>query len=49
MRNRQKQRELKRKQKREEMLDTRNSYGYKDLTPYTAVLNIRSKEASKVS
>ncbi len=37
MRNRQKQRELRRQQKKEELLDRRNSCGVKDLTAYNAV------------
>ena len=48
MRNRQKQRELRQKQKKEEMLDKKNLYGYMDLTPYEAVLSIRKKANSTV-
>ncbi|MHB1654406.1 MAG: hypothetical protein ACYCVD_18340 [Desulfitobacteriaceae bacterium] len=45
MRNRDKQRELKRKQ-REESLDKRNSAGYLDLTAFSAVARIRNEAKS---
>ena len=42
MRNRQKQRELHRKQTREKMIDKSNYCGVKDLTAYNAVMRIRT-------
>ncbi len=43
MRDRKQQRMNRRKKHYEEMLETHNSYGYKDLTPYAAVLNMKNK------
>lgn len=49
MRDRQKQRELKRKQKKEEIIDKRNSYGIKDLTAYNAVLQIKTNGTANIA
>ena len=49
MRNRQKQRELKKKQRKEEIIDKRNSYGIKDLTAYNAVLQIRTNGKANIA
>lgn len=38
MRNRKKQRELKKRQRREERLDKKNEYGKLDPTPYSAIV-----------
>lgn len=48
MRDRQKQRELRRKQKKEEIIDKRNGYGIKDLTAYNAVLQIRTNNKANI-
>lgn len=42
MRDRKKQRELKRQRKKEEGIGRENCYGYKDLTAYNAVQQIRT-------
>lgn len=47
MRNRNRQREL-RRQQREECLDRRNAEGYLDLTPFIAVEAIRREEKSSL-
>ncbi|MBQ6104762.1 MAG: hypothetical protein IJL03_02315 [Lachnospiraceae bacterium] len=49
MRNRQKQRELRRSQKKEETIDKRNGYGIKDLTAYNAVLQIKTKGKANIA
>lgn len=49
MRNRQKQRELRRKQKKEELLDRRNDCGVKDLTAYNAVLQIKTNGKADIA
>lgn len=49
MRNRQKQRELKKKQRKEEIIDKRNDYGIKDLTAYNAVLQIRTNGKANIA
>ena len=46
MRNRQKQRANRKLKPKEERIDIRNAYGYKDPTAYLAVKNIVSKEAT---
>ena len=43
MKNRKRQRENKKLKSKEEMLDKRNGRGIKDLTPYNAVLQIRTQ------
>ena len=48
MRNRQKQRELHRKQVKEAMIDKRNSWGTKDLTAYNAVMQIRTNGKANI-
>ena len=48
VRDRQKQRELRRKQKKEESIDKRNGYGIKDLTAYNAVLQIRTNNKASI-
>ena len=42
MKNRVKQRENRKIKHQEELLDKRSLYGYRDLTPYNAVLQIKS-------
>ena len=49
MRNRQKQRELRKKQIREKNIDKRNGYGIKDLTVYNAVLQIRTNRKANIT
>ena len=44
MKNRKRQRRNRRLKHREELLETRNAYGYQDLTPYQAVLKKRQSE-----
>ncbi|MBQ3431963.1 MAG: hypothetical protein IJG23_04180 [Clostridia bacterium] len=46
MRNRKRQRQNRKKKHHEELLDRRNSFGYKDVTAYEAVKSIRNKESS---
>lgn len=48
MRNRQKQRELRRKQSKEQIIDKRNGYGIKDLTAYNAVLQIKTNGKANI-
>lgn len=48
MRNRQKQRELRKKQRKEELIDKRNNCGVKDLTAYNAVLQIRTNGKANI-
>lgn len=48
MRDRRKQRELKRKQRKEEIIDKRNDYGIKDLTAYNAVLQIKTNHKANI-
>lgn len=48
MRNRQKQRELRRAQRKESMIDKRNSCGVKDLTAYNALLQIRTNGKANI-
>lgn len=49
MRNRQKQRELKRQQKLEDSIGKRSGCGYKDLTPYNAVRQIRTNGKANIA
>lgn len=49
MRNRQKQRELRRSQKKEAIIDKRNGYGIKDLTAYNAVLQIKTNGKANIA
>lgn len=48
MRNRQKQRELRRKQSKEQIIDKRNGCGIKDLTAYNAVLQIKTNGKANI-
>ena len=48
MRDRHKQRELKQKKRKEELLDKRNGCGVKDLTAYNALLQIRTKGKANI-
>ena len=48
MRNRQKQRELHRKQTKEKMIDKSNYCGVKDLTAYNAVMQIRTNGKANI-
>ena len=48
MRDRKRQRMNRKKKHYEEMLETHNSYGYQDLTPYAAVLSMRKNESHTV-
>nr|DAZ19396.1 MAG TPA: hypothetical protein [Caudoviricetes sp.] len=48
MRNRQKQRELRKKQRKEELIDKRNACGIKDMTAYNAVLQIRTNGKANI-
>lgn len=48
MRDRHKQRELRQKQRKEEMLDKRNECGIKDLTAYNAVMQIRTNGKANI-
>ena len=48
MRNRQKQRELRKAQRKEAMIDKRNSCGVKDLTAYNALLQIRTNGKANI-
>ena len=49
MRNRQKQREIRRLQKKEENLDKRNSCGVKGLTAYNAVRLIKTNNKATIA
>lgn len=49
MRNRQKQRELRKKRRQEEALDKRNGCGIKDLTAYNAVMQIKTNGKSTIA
>lgn len=49
MRNRQKQRELRRSQKKEEIIDKRNGCDIKDLTAYNAVLQIKTNGKANIA
>ncbi len=48
MKNRQKQRENRRLKHYEEKLDTRNSYGAKDLTAYNAMMKMKTNGKSTI-
>lgn len=48
MRNRQKQRELRRTQRKEAMIDKRNNCGVKDLTAYNALLQIKTNGKANI-
>ena len=48
MRNRQKQRELRKQQHKEELIDRRNNCGVKDLTAYNAVLQMRTNGKAEI-
>ena len=48
MRNRRKQRELRKAQRKEAMIDKRNSCGVKDLTAYNALLQIRTNGKANI-
>ena len=48
MRNRQKQRELRKIRKQEEIIDKRNCCGIKDLTAYNAVLQIKTNGKANI-
>lgn len=48
MRNRQKQRELRRLKHKEELIDRRNNCGVKDLTAYNAVIQIKTKGKAEI-
>ena len=48
MRNRKRQRELRREQKKEEILDKRDGCGVKDLTAYNAVLQIKTNDKANI-
>ena len=49
MKDRNRQRANRRKKLREETLDRRNTYGYKDLTPYNAVLKMKTDGKSQIA
>lgn len=49
MRNRQKQREAKRKRLQEELIDKRNVYGCKDLTPYNAARRMCTEKKAELA
>lgn len=48
MKDRKRQRANRKLKQQEELLDRRNSYGTKDLTPYNAVLKIRTNGKSNI-
>jgi hypothetical protein len=48
MKERKRQRANRKLKQQEELLDRRNSYGTKDLTPYNAVLKIRTNGKSNI-
>lgn len=48
MRNRHKQRELRKQQRRKENLEKRNSCGVKDLTAYNALMQIKTNGKSDI-
>ena len=49
MKDRKRQRENRRLKNREEALDKRSMYGYKDLTPYNAVLRMKSNGKTQIT
>ncbi len=49
MKDRKRQKANRKLKKREEALDRRNSYGAKDLTPFNAVLKIRTNGKSNIA
>lgn len=49
MKDRKRQRENRRLKNREEALDKRSIYGYKDLTPYNAMLRIKANGKAQVT
>ena len=49
MKDRKRQRANRKLKPREDALDRRNSYGVKDLTPYNAVLKIRTNGNSNIT
>lgn len=48
MKNRERQRRNRRIKHREEMLDKHSSTGYKDLTPYNAVLKLKTNDKAAI-
>lgn len=48
MRDRKKQRELRRQQHKEELIDRHNNCGVKDLTAYNAVLQMKTKGKAEI-
>ena len=49
MKDRKKQRENRKLKQKEEMIDKHNSFGNKDLTPYNAVLQMRTKDKAAIA
>ncbi len=49
MKDRKKQRENRKLKHKEEMIDKHNSFGIKDLTPYNAVLQMRTKDKAAIA
>ncbi len=49
MKDRKKQRENRKLKHKGEMIDKYNSFGNKDLTPYNAVLQIRTKDKAAIA
>lgn len=48
MKSRKKQRENRRMKAKEEKIEFRNAYGYKDPTPYLAVRNIMATQKNRI-
>ncbi len=49
MKDRKKQRENRKLKQKEEMIDKHNSFGNKDLTPFNAVLQMRTKDKAAIA
>ena len=49
MKDRKKQRENRKLKHKEEMIDKHNSFGNKDLTPFNAVLQMRTKDKAAIA
>ena len=49
MKDRKKQRMNRKVKHKEEMIDKRNSFGNRDLTPYNAVLQMRTKDKAAIA